>query len=350
MLVTVLRYLTLCVACAGFWVPSAVAQAPSDERLRDSVAAQMRTARGLAADRDSGAAFRAMLDYSVLRDSQLVREQRDALVAQRRALEAEAKARGMYWQRIMLVVCTLIALLLGVAVAGLLRGRRLRERSNRLLATERDANRALAQEREILIREVHHRVKGNLQIVTSLLNLQIRSLRSSPADEATVEALRQTRWRVEAIALAHQQLQQSESLEAIAADDYLERLVEALSVGAGGTGIEVEVRAEPVAFSAATAVTVGLVVAELVGNVYKHAFPGRSDGRALVGLAQTAPGRARLVVEDEGCGLPPGADQSPTLGMRLVRDLATQVDGDLEWSPLPGGGTRAVLEFVLPQA
>ena len=328
--------------------------APADA-LDARVDAEMATAAALASDAEFEAAYQAMLSYSALRDRQLARERQAALDAQREAMAAderrrtaEVEAAGARRQRTLLVACTAVALLLAVAVAALLRGRRRLRRTNDLLAVERDAKQALAQEREVLVREVHHRVKGNLQVVTSLLNLQIRTLGGRDADPAAVDPLRQTQWRVEAIALAHEQLHQSESLREIDAEAYLGRLLGALADGAGGNGVDLRVEVEPVPLDTERAVSLGLAVAELVGNVYKHAHPAGGAGAAVVRLERAGPGRARLVVEDDGRGLPADLDEAGSLGVRLVRDLAAQLDGTLRLGPTESGGARAELTFPLP--
>ena len=326
---------------------------PPADSLDESVHAELTRARQFAVDREFQAAYRSMLSYSGLRDRQLVREQQAALDAQREAMEAderrrvaEMEAEGARRQRWFLIASALAVVLLAVAVAALLHGRRKLRDMNDQLTAQRDANRALAEEREVLIREVHHRVKGNLQIITSLLNLQLRSLGGVHAEAQVAAPLRQTRWRVEAIALVHEQLHRSETLREIDAAAYLRRLVGALAEGATGSGIDVEIKAEAVMLDPATAVPLGLVVAELVGNVYKHAFP-EGGGAAAVRLGRVEPGRVCLVVEDAGRGLPVGLDETMSLGVRLVRDLAVQLDGTLHLGPADDGGTRAELVFPL---
>ena len=195
--------------------------------------------------------------------------------------------------------------------------------------------RATLREKEVLIEEVHHRVKNNLQVITSLLGLQARTIK----DPATRKKFEESRYRIQAMAILHQILYESSSLAEIDFADYIRRLVEHLvrSYGAASR-IRTEVHLEALRCHRDVALPCGLIVNELLSNAFKYAFPGGKNGEIRVVLRQGSPGKVHLMVRDNGVGLPPGLDwnTSPTLGLRLVRTLARQIDAEVKTSGRPG--------------
>jgi two-component system, sensor histidine kinase PdtaS len=195
--------------------------------------------------------------------------------------------------------------------------------------------RATLREKDVLIEEVHHRVKNNLQVITSLLGLQARTLK----DPATRKKFEESRYRIQAMAILHEILYESSSLAEIDFADYIRRLVEHLvrSYGAA-VRIRTEVRLEPLHCHRDVALPCGLMVNELLSNAFKYAFPGGKIGGIRVVLRRGSKGKVHLMVRDNGVGLPPGLDwkASPTLGLRLVRTLARQIDADIKTSGREG--------------
>ena len=189
--------------------------------------------------------------------------------------------------------------------------------------------RATLREKDVLIEEVHHRVKNNLQVITSLLGLQARTIKDAP----TRKKFEESRYRIQAMAILHEILYESSSLAEIDFADYLRRLVEHLvrSYGAGSR-IRTEVRLEPLQCHRDVALPCGLIVNELLSNAFKYAFPGRKIGEIHVALRRESQGTVHLTVQDNGVGLPPELDwkNSPTLGLRLVRTLARQIDAEVK--------------------
>ena len=187
---------------------------------------------------------------------------------------------------------------------------------------------AALKERETLLREVYHRVKNNLQVIQSLLRLQRRNL----SDRAAQEALDESASRVRAMALVHERLYQSESLEAVSLRDYTQELLQYLdeTLGAGARGVRL--RADVVAFEARieAAVPYGLLVNELVSNSLKHGFAAGSGGTVQL-TVERADRVLRLTVRDDGVGFPAGftlgADAS--MGLQLAASLAAQLGGQL---------------------
>jgi two-component system, sensor histidine kinase PdtaS len=188
--------------------------------------------------------------------------------------------------------------------------------------------RAALREKEVLLEEVHHRVKNNLQVITSLLGLQARSIK----DPATRIKFDESRYRIQAMAILHEILDESSSLAEIDFADYIRRLVAHLvrSYGAAGR-IQLQIRLEPLSCHRDVALPCGLIVNEVLSNAFKYAFPRGDSGEVQIELRRDASGIVHLLVADNGVGLPHGWDwkTSPTLGLRLVRTLARQIEADL---------------------
>jgi PAS domain S-box-containing protein len=198
-------------------------------------------------------------------------------------------------------------------------------------ATERKRIEGQAQEaREMYIREIHHRVKNNLQIVSSLLFLQ--SLHST--DPNIHEILTESQNRVKSIALIHEKLYRSAEMIRLDFAEYVGDLVLDLfrTYGVHQEGINVYTNIEDIHLEVDTAIPCGLIINELVSNVLKHAFPTGTAGEVSIALARTGPDALLLTVSDNGIGFPVGFNwhQSPSLGLKLVKDLARQLDGSVE--------------------
>jgi PAS domain S-box-containing protein len=201
---------------------------------------------------------------------------------------------------------------------------------------------AALQDKDTLLRELYHRVKNNLQVITSLFSLQLRGL---PAGEARL-ALQESADRVRAMALVHEKLYQSKNLASIALDDYIADLCRQLGSAAGAAerGIVLEASAMPVEVGLQTAVPLGLALNELLANSLRHGFPDGRRGNIRVRL-ERADDALSLVVADDGVGLPEGFDLAScrTLGLKLVHALASQLDGGFRLESR--GGTVARLDF-----
>ncbi len=202
--------------------------------------------------------------------------------------------------------------------------------------------RAALEEKNVLLREIHHRVKNNLQIVSSLLSLQARRVR----EPGLLALFRESQNRIRAMALIHENLYRSESAASISASDYIRRLSRELiatyAVGTDKAVLDLDV--EDVILSPETAFPCGLIINELVSNALKHAFPGERRGRIGIGLRRA--GREMVLsVTDDGVGLAEGIDagRGGALGLRLVRNLAGQLGGALSVSG--GAGTRFEIRF-----
>jgi two-component sensor histidine kinase len=186
--------------------------------------------------------------------------------------------------------------------------------------------RASLREKEVMLKEIHHRVRNNLQVVSSLLRLQSADLEN----EAVREVFANSQRRIASMALIHEALYNSSDLARIDFEPYVTALVANLvdSFGAATAHIDMQVRVQAAPLSLDRALPMGLIVSELVSNALRHAFAGRDGGRIAIELTDAVQGEGfTLSISDNGVGLPQGADtwESPGLGLRLVEALAGQL-------------------------
>lgn len=219
------------------------------------------------------------------------------------------------------------------------------------ITERRQAEKALhasLEEKIMLLKEVHHRVKNNLQIVTSLLNLQARQIQNPEA----LAVLQDTQGRIRSMALIHESLYREGHLGWVDGNAYLTHLCAHLNSAFGAATGRVRLRCQlaPVALGLDQAVPCGLIVNELVSNAFKHAFPGERRGEIHVELNHESDARLALVVADDGVGLPPGLDleQSDTLGLQLVAGLAQQLGAVVDATATAGTMFRLVFPAHLP--
>jgi PAS domain S-box-containing protein len=205
-----------------------------------------------------------------------------------------------------------------------------------------DAMKSALREKEVLLKEVHHRVKNNLQIISSLLDLQAGSLR----DPLVLQSIQESQHRIRSIALMHEKLYQQPDLTEVDFADYVHSLTAYLLrayLSADGR-VALNVHADHVRLRIDAAISCGLILNELVSNALKHAFPGR-PGTITVAVSNQEPGRIIVLVRDDGVGLPPELDWRATisLGLRLVQTLTQQLHGTLTVDN--SGGTSFELNF-----
>ncbi|GEM_PF-2050127 len=194
-----------------------------------------------------------------------------------------------------------------------------------------DQIKASLREKEVLLLEIHHRVKNNLQVVSSLLNMQARNAR----DKNTIGILTESRDRVNTMALIYSRLYESGNLSEINMKGFMDKLLAQLFQISPVQDVKITpiIRASDCLLPISIAVPVGLIINELLSNALKHAFDGRDEGEIELSLTASEGGRIDLTVSDDGVGLPSGfdIDTSKTLGLRLVKVLAEdQLQGNIE--------------------
>ena len=204
---------------------------------------------------------------------------------------------------------------------------------------------ASVKDKEALLKEVHHRVKNNLQIISSLLRLE--SGRSAQPDTRAV--LTDMQGRIYAMALLHESLYSTGTFASVDLGDYLQQMAnQAFRTLAppGAAAVQLELALESVQVGMDQATPCGLLVNELISNCFKHAFPAGQGGTVRVELqASAGPGQARLCVSDTGIGLPADFEtrKANSLGLQLVSDLAQQLNGALQVGP----GSSFAVVFTL---
>lgn len=207
----------------------------------------------------------------------------------------------------------------------------------------REQLQASLAEKEVLLKELHHRAKNNLQLIASLLDLA--SAAPGPA------VLAECRDRINSIALVHEQLYESGAFATIGLRDYLQTLTEQVShawTRADRAPIAVRIEADDVSLPLDHAVPCGLIINELITNAYKHAFPGGRAGSVVVSAQRKTDHRILVRVADDGVGLPAQPQRSGHIGLELVYALARQLRGTIHFET--GPGTRASLTFGGPTA
>ncbi|MCK4372250.1 MAG: HAMP domain-containing protein [candidate division Zixibacteria bacterium] len=206
---------------------------------------------------------------------------------------------------------------------------------------------ASLKEKETLLKEVHHRVKNNLQIIISLLNLQSNQIR----DDHALEMFRVSQARVRSMALIHEKLYQSEDLSDIDFAEYIKGLSEYLvhSFKPDGLAVNLKTDVESISLSVESAVPCGLIVNESISNALKHAFPGAREGTITVGFRRGSKGMLVLTVSDDGVGIPVDFDleRSNSLGLQLIATLTKQLKGHLHVHT--DNGTTITVEFTDPR-
>ncbi len=205
----------------------------------------------------------------------------------------------------------------------------------------------LIAEKEFLIKEVHHRVKNNLQIVMSLLSSQAAYLE----DEKALLAIQESQNRIYAISLSHQKLYLSEKIALIDMASYIREVVEYLRDSLQMEDqVAFNLSVEPIELNGALAVPLGLIINEAVTNSLKYAFPGGRQGQVSIELRQADPSGCLLTIADDGIGLDPDFDLSRTrsLGMNLMKGLSKQLDGSLKIESANGLTIQVCFKSTLP--
>jgi len=269
-----------------------------------------------------------------------------------RAFRNQQKLNFVQWIIFLVIGIVLVILLLLV-----INSNRKKNKLNSILLKQKEAialkntiiDGAL-KEKELLLKEIHHRVKNNLQVISSLLNLQAKNI----TDKHAIEVLEEGKERIQAIALIHHRLYQSEDFAYIAMEDYLPDLIHQLkrTYVSPNCHIESFIQTNNIKLSLDAAVPLGLIICELITNSFKHAFAGRDHGTITISLnPDVEPKTFVLVVKDDGTGIPDGIDfpAEGSLGAEIIVALTEQLSGELKIESSENGSSFT-LKFMDSQS
>jgi two-component sensor histidine kinase len=234
--------------------------------------------------------------------------------------------------------------LAGLVIAGLIGFFWYKNREkNKLLTKQKVKLEENVEEINLLLREVHHRVKNNLQVVTSLLNIQQRSI----TDQKALEAIQESKNRIESMGLIHRSFYQNKNLGAINSREYIQNLVEQIftSYQTDQDRIQLDLQVADLYLDMDTLVPLGLIINEMVSNSLKHAFKAKESGKLMIVLGKQEE-RYHLKIADNGAGLEDLADleRSASFGLKMVKAFVKKLNGSL--TILPTEGATFQIEFT----
>ena len=231
--------------------------------------------------------------------------------------------------------------LLFIIIGLLYRQYRHKQQSNKVILHKNEQLQHYLTEKEWLVKEIHHRVKNNLQIVMSLLNSQSAFINN----DAALTAIHDSQHRVHAMSLIHQKLYNSENLSSIDMSFYIRELVSYLSDSFDtGHRIRFELNIEPLQMDVSQAVPLGLILNEAITNSIKYAFPDDRDGIIAVSLSNTSANHYLLSISDNGIGMTSDTIKTGSLGMSLMKGLSEDLDGNI--SIENNNGTTIKVSFL----
>ena len=216
---------------------------------------------------------------------------------------------------------------------------------NKLRASEEKIKTAL-EEKEILLKEIHHRVKNNLQVVSSMLSLQAQT----QGNNGSFKALQESQRRIQVMSRIHENLHASDNLSSINTNEFFNTLVDDTKESVGGSveGISFRLDMDDIALDMEQAIPYGQIISELISNSLKHAFPDGQSGEITISLHRLNGGETALAVADDGKGLPENFNfhRAQTLGLKLVQAIVMQLKGVVDVDS--SGGTR--IQIIFPKA
>ncbi|SHM73079.1 Two-component sensor histidine kinase, contains HisKA and HATPase domains [Chitinophaga jiangningensis] len=239
---------------------------------------------------------------------------------------------------------TIVAILLLLIILGLLYNQyRIKQQSNKEINLKNTSLQHLLVEKEWLMKEIHHRVKNNLQIVISLLNTQSKYLDNKEAIASIQESIQ----RMQAISLIHLKLYQSKNTAFVHMPNYINELIAYLDTGLTGEKlISFNVHSDPVDLDISQAIPIGLILNETITNAIKHAFLNSTNNTITIEMKKEEGNNITLDISDNGRGIPSGFDieHSDTMGIRLIRGLAKQINGKIRFTS--NAGLHVHIRFV----
>jgi len=284
------------------------------------------------------------LRYDSLQQAERTRTYRNDIL--QKQTEVESSRKIMY----LVIAALALALLLAIAFY---RNYRNTKKANRIIAQQQQETEEKKRiietsltEKETLLKEIHHRVKNNLQIISSLLSLQA----NRTDDEHLKRIMNEAKNRIGSMALIHQKIYQSGNLSSVDFQAYIEQMAQSIDANFNHEkkSIAQHIDTHGISLDIDTSIPLGLIINELLTNSYKYAFAGRSSGTLSISLKEKNAEELELHVSDDGQGLPPGFDPSSlnSLGVKLVKGLASQIKGTVRFES--DQGTHCFIDFKKP--
>jgi len=278
----------------------------------------------------------------------LLKEKNNKLLRKQGELQKTKLSQANLFKNIGFVGILLLLIILSLVYRGFYS----KQKSNRQLQAQKavideknTALQKLADEREWLLREIHHRVKNNLQIVMSLLSTQSHYL----TDKAAMLAISSSQHRIHSMSLIHKKLYQSDNLVAIHMPTYINELIEYFRISFDtGQRIRFNSEVEDINLDIAQAVPVGLILNEAITNAIKHAFPNGGDGEVSIKMFRDGALNCRLIIADNGIGCVPQSQIGDSLGMKLINGLAGDINGTV--TAYGSSGYRIELAFPIEES
>jgi two-component sensor histidine kinase len=279
----------------------------------------------------------------------LVKNQSIQILTKQDELQKSKLQQGAILRNISFAVVVLL-----IIIVALLYGRyRLKQRTNRKLELQQEeiakqnlSLQHLVNEKDWLVKEIHHRVKNNLQTVMGLLGTQSGYLKNDVA----INAINDSQRRIQTMSLIHQRLYQSNNLSAIRMKDYIHELADSLSDSFDvGNRIRFNLDIEPIELDLAHCIPLGLILNEAITNSFKYAFPGKQDGTISISLKNISVDTFLLTIRDNGAGLPNGfnINRSNSMGMNLMSGLSQEIGA--AFTVASDNGTQVDVRFAYHQ-
>lgn len=291
------------------------------------------------------ARFEAKIEYQYKRQQDSIfqaaeQESAASLYAHELAIAEEKVRFGL----LIGLLAGVLALGAGIAAFLFVKQNRKLAAQNVVILDQNDLIKESLQEKEVLLREVHHRVKNNLQLMASLLDMQSEKLGQQKAEDVILAS----KGRLQAMILIHQNLYQEANIANLGADGYLRHVVESVcSLYQEIRNVEIQFEIAALHFGVDIAVPIGLIVNELVTNAFKHAFDTSKIGKLSITLQMEDLEKCMIKIEDNGRGFDPNFDSlaPETLGLQLVKGLSRQLKGILEIGSAQLGGAKVTVIF-----
>jgi len=302
-------------------------------------------------------AYKYHLAYTVLQDSLFNAERAEQIAKLQTQYETDQQEQQISLQNTQLLLkqntidrrnLEQLLLIIGASILtlillGIFINYRKQKNTNAILVEQKNIIEQRSNERDTLLKEIHHRVKNNLQIISSLLNIQSRSLK----DAGARSAIKEGQSRIKSMALIHQKLYNSDNLSKIDMKSYVSQLCEFLEKSfKSSQEIESNVKIDQISIDVNTAIPLGLIINELISNAYKYAFQDKDNGELNINLEKKENEKYLLEVIDNGIGIPKNfkIEDSDSLGLSLVHTLTEQIKGKLTIDCTKG--TSFKIEFI----